>query len=352
MSDSTENSTGCKPQPINDFIPIFMSFTFFIGFVLNCISLWIFWFKVKPWNSMVILQFNLAISDVIITPAAPLIIIYYLKNNWTFGSLLCKFKVFLLSTNMYGSIYFLTLISIHRYFTIAHSNKGSALARKTFIKKLCFFIWGCLFCQGIPFFFVLKTTKVQGITKCLSFHKNEQPSLFFAWNWVILFSGLIIPLSITLVCYSLLIRYMRKVNPINTFSKVMVSKSVRTISISLIIFIICFIPIHITRTLGVTIMLFFPNLCFLVENVEVAHYFTWMLSETNYCLDPILYCFASRRFKYTFTSWCTFLQRQPQKNIAEDSQGNQLETPSDTHCSGHLASQTTHPGSGSAERGK
>ncbi|XP_018422759.1 PREDICTED: P2Y purinoceptor 4-like [Nanorana parkeri] len=333
MSNYTGNTAGCQPQPINDFIAIFLSFIYFIGFVLNCISLWIFWFKVKPWNSMVVLQFNLAISDAIITPAAPLIVMYYLTDNWTYGLFLCRFKVFLLSTNMYGSIYFLTIISIHRYFTIAHNLKRLVLGRKPFITKLCLFIWGCLLCQGIPFFFVLKTTKVQNITKCLSFHKNDEPHLFFAWNWVILFTGLLIPFSITLVCYSLLIKYMRKVSPMNTLSTVMVSKSVRTITISLIIFIICYIPIHITRTLGVTIMLFFPDFCSLLRSVEAAHYFTWMLSGTNCCLDPLLYCFASRRFKCTLTSWCTSLKRQNQ-NITEESQNNQLEGLSDTNCSG------------------
>ncbi|KAM5145491.1 P2Y purinoceptor 4-like [Mantella aurantiaca] len=301
---------------------------------------------------MVVLQFNLAISDALITPAAPLIVMYYLSNKWTFDLLLCQLMVFLLSTNMYGSIYFLTIISIHRYVTIAHNFKRSALARKMFIQKLCLFVWGCLLCQGLPFFLVLKTTKVQGITKCLSFRKTEQSYLFFAWNCVILFTGLLIPFSITLVCYSFLIRYMRKVNPINTFSKVMVSKSVRTISISLIIFIICYIPIHITRTLGVTIMLLYPDLCSLLESVEDAHFYTWMLSGTNCCLDPLLYCFASKRFKYAFTSWCTSLQRQHQSNNTEDSQGNQLEAPTDTHCSGtfQIPKSTTQV-SGSAELG-
>ncbi|KAM9326678.1 uncharacterized protein PAF06_002908 [Gastrophryne carolinensis] len=339
MSNSSGNFTSCQPQHINIFIPIFLSFIFFAGFVLNCISLWIFWFKVKQWNSTVVLQFNLAISDAIITPAAPLIIIYSLTDHWTFGLFFCQFKVFLLSTHMYGSIYFLTIISIHRYLSVAHNVKRQSWIAKPFIVKLCLVVWGCLLLQGIPFFFVLKTSEVHGVTKCLSFHQTEQAVLFFVWNWVILFTGLLIPFSITLICYSLLTRYILKINPMNTLSKVMVSKSVKTIFISLIIFIICYIPVHITRTTGVTIILLSPHLCSLLESVEVAYYITWMMSGMNCCMDPIMYCFASDRFRKTFTSWCTFMHSGCE--ITNYTQGQKVEPPSDVPNHGPIPTMST-----------
>ncbi|XP_069465985.1 lysophosphatidic acid receptor 6-like [Ambystoma mexicanum] len=303
--NTSGNITECQPQKIHLFIPIFLSFIFFIGFILNCISVWIFWFRIKQWNSTMILQFNLAIADAIITPAAPLIIVYSLTDDWTFGTFLCQLKVFLLSAHMYGSIYFLTLISLHRYFTVAHNVKRTVLTRNSFIKKVALVVWGCLLFQGIPFFFILKTTEIQDTTKCLSFHQTEMAVLYFVWNWVIILSGLFIPFGITIICYTLLGRFILKINPMNTVSKVMKSKSIQTISVSLIIFIICYVPVHITRTMGVTIKLFFPTDCELLERVEVVYYITWMLSGTNCCLDPILYCFASDKFYSLFKdSFC------------------------------------------------
>uniref|UniRef100_A0A8C5R8T3 G-protein coupled receptors family 1 profile domain-containing protein n=1 Tax=Leptobrachium leishanense TaxID=445787 RepID=A0A8C5R8T3_9ANUR len=284
-------------------------FVFFVGFLLNCISLWIFWVRISQWNSTMILQFNLAIADAIITPAAPLIIVYSLTDDWLFGTFLCQLKVFLLSTHMYGSIYFLTLISLHRYFTVAHNIKGSILSKKSFITKLCLFVWGCLCFQGFPFFIAMKTSEVHGTTKCLSIHQTDLAILFFVWNWVIIFSGLLIPFSITIICYSLLSRHILKVNPMNLSSKIMLTKSIRTIAVSLVIFLICYVPVHITRTLGVTVILYFPSQCSLLENVEIAYYITWMLSGTNCCMDPILYCFASDKYKKTFLSCFNFLQR-------------------------------------------
>ncbi|XP_069798928.1 P2Y purinoceptor 4-like [Dendropsophus ebraccatus] len=298
------NFTRCQPQTINPIIPIFLSFLYSIGFVLNCISLWIFWFRVKQWNSTVILQFNLAIADAIITPAAPLIIISSFTDHWTFGTFFCQFKLFLLCTHVYGSIYFLTLISVHRYFSVVYSNR-KAFTKKPFITKLCIVVWCCLFLQGFPIFFLLKTSEMNGVTKCLSLYQKNVAIPSFVWNWVVLFSGVLIPFTITLVCYSLLSRYILKVNPMNTITNVMVNKSVQTIFVSLIIFIICFIPIHIAKNMAVTIILYFPSRCTLLKNVEVAFYFVSILFGTNCCIDPILYCYATEKFRQTLTNWCS-----------------------------------------------
>ncbi|MEE6511102.1 hypothetical protein FKM82_017447 [Ascaphus truei] len=332
MLNTSENVTTCQPQKIHAFIPIFLSFVFCIGFIMNCISLYIFWFRIKQWNSTMILQFNLAISDAIITPAAPLIIIYSLTDHWTFGTFFCQFKVFLLSAHMYGSIYFLTLISIHRYFTVVHNVKRTVLTRNSFITKVCLVVWGCLCLQGFPFFFTMKTSDVHGATKCLSFHQTELAILFFVWNWVIIFSGLLIPFGITIVCYSLLSKYILKVNPMNSHSQVMMSKSIQTIGVSLVIFIICYVPVHITRTMGVTVKLFFPSYCSLLERVEVAYYITWMLSGTNCCMDPILYCFASEKFKKIFMNSFVYMRcfRKDQPDTMDNALNVQVESGSGT----------------------
>ncbi|XP_069465983.1 P2Y purinoceptor 2-like [Ambystoma mexicanum] len=303
MLNATDNNLGCQPQKQHIFIPYFLGVSFLFGFILNSLSLWIFWFRMKRWKTATILQFNLAMSDAIVTPGAALILVYSATDDWTFGTLLCQLTVFLLSTNMYGSIYFLALISVHRYYTIIHNAKRTVVTNSSFVKKVCMAVWGCLVIQGIPFFFLLKTSVIRGATKCLNIHQTEMALLFFVWNWVILFSGLLVPFVITVVCYALLIRFILKMNPVNTVSKAMKSKSIQSIGVSLVIFIICYVPVHITRTVAVTIKMFFPTYCRLLETVEIIYYITWTFTGTNCCLDPILYCFASERFNYIFREY-------------------------------------------------
>ncbi|XP_032904638.1 P2Y purinoceptor 4-like [Amblyraja radiata] len=312
MEDSSFNSThqpvsanhstvdpGCKPEDTGVFIPIFLSLVYSTGFILNCVSLWIFWFCIKKWSAGMILQFNLALADAVITPAAPLMVAYFSLAHWPFGQFLCQLKVFLLSTNMYGSIYFLALISIHRYIAVVHCTKKTIFKEARFVKLACIGVWVLLFVQGFPFFFVLKTTETNNSIQCLSIHQDELLVLYFVWNTAILFTGYIIPFVAAVVCYTLLACFIANTNQLK--SQHMKVKSMQMIVVSLAIFIVCFLPVHVSRTVGITMRLFYPDRCQEVSKVELVYYRCLALSSINCCLDPLLYFFASKKFR-SYTS--------------------------------------------------
>ncbi|KAJ7994009.1 hypothetical protein DPEC_G00261500 [Dallia pectoralis] len=108
-------SESCQIQPQHVSITVFLLLVFVVGLVLNVFSVWVFCCRVPKWSSGTVLQFHLALSDVIVTPVAPLMATYFLMDShWVFGSFMCKLKIVLLIIHFYGSILFLTLISIHR----------------------------------------------------------------------------------------------------------------------------------------------------------------------------------------------------------------------------------------------
>ncbi|XP_072344392.1 P2Y purinoceptor 3-like [Scyliorhinus torazame] len=244
-----------------------------------------------------ILQFNLALADAIITPAAPFMIAYFSLSHWPFGQFLCQLKVFLLSTNMYGSIYFLSLISIHRYIAVVHCTKKTILKEEKFVKIVCVGVWVLLFAQGFPFFFVIKTTEINNSTHCLNIHQDELVVLYFVWNMIILVTGYTIPFFASIIFYSLLASFIIKLKTNQLKSKNMKMKSMKMILVSLMIFIICFLPVHVSRTVGVTLKLFYPDQCQSLKSFELVYYWCLALSSTNCCLDPLLYFFASKKFK-------------------------------------------------------
>ncbi|XP_072422173.1 P2Y purinoceptor 1-like [Chiloscyllium punctatum] len=296
-SNNTTTSIPCKPEELGTSIPIFLSLVFSVGFILNSISLWIFWFGIKRWSGGMILQFNLALADGIITPAAPFMIVYFSLSHWPFGQFLCQLKVFLLSTNMYGSIYFLTLISIHRYISVVHCTKKTILKEEKFIKIVCTGVWVLLFAQGFPFFFVLKTTEMYNATQCLNMHQDDLIVLYFVWNTVILCTGYIIPFFVSISCYGLLASFIVKLNPNQLKSKHMKVKSMQMILVSLTIFIICFLPVHVSRTFGISLKFLYPDQCQTLGIIELIYYKCLALSNLNCCLDPLLYFFSSKKFK-------------------------------------------------------
>ncbi|XP_006029762.1 P2Y purinoceptor 2-like [Alligator sinensis] len=269
MENSTQgwrdNITKCQPQQVNIVIPILLSILFLGGLVLNGLSLWIFWFQIRQWNSGMILQFNLALVDSLIIPLAPLMVTYFSRgSHWPFGQFLCQLKVFALSSHLYGSIYFLMLISIHRYFAVVRLNTRSLWKTKPFLKKLCFFFWFILIIQGLPFFFVLKTSVLQGSVRCLNIHQTELSYLYFYYNMIMVVVAFLLPFGISLTCYGLLGGTIAKMSSASLRGKVIKTKSLQMITVSLTIFVICFVPLHICRTMGV-IVKFYDMSCELLH---------------------------------------------------------------------------------------
>ncbi|KAI1900574.1 hypothetical protein AGOR_G00051320 [Albula goreensis] len=294
------NATICPSQRLPPALPWFMVVFYLGGFLLNSLSLWLFSSRTVKWNSSAVLQFNLALNDVLVTPAAPLIVLYSLWDHWPFGLFLCQLKVFLLSVHVYGGICFLTLISIHRCSTVARHPglTQSRMADTCFVRRLCTAVWVGLLLQGLPFFGLLDTWKDENnSTKCLSFHQPNMVSLFFTYNLIVLVLGVLVPFGVFATCYTWLGMFLSRVRVRRVRGRGVRVHAARVITACMFIFTLCYVPLHVTRTVGVTVTLFYPSRCRLLSAIEVAYYISFTLSSANCCLDPLLYCFSSRSFR-------------------------------------------------------
>ncbi|XP_041098519.1 P2Y purinoceptor 4 [Polyodon spathula] len=294
-------TSPCPAEPQSIIIPVFLVLVFLGGFILNSASLWIFWFRIPHWNSGMILQFHLVLSDAMVIPAAPFMAIYYsLGSHWPFGQFLCQLKAFFLSTHLYSSIYFLMLISVHRYVAVVHYTRVSRMKSKDFVHKLCLGVWFFLSIKGMALFFILETSEVGNRIKCLSIHQDQLTGVYFVMNFVLLVPGFLLPFAISVTCYSLLVSSVSKMKTNTLKGKVIKSKSLKMIAVCMSIFVACFTPLHVARTLGVVVKKFFPSACALLTQVESAYYISWTLAGANCCLDPMIYCFGSEKFNKTF----------------------------------------------------
>ncbi|XP_013149741.3 P2Y purinoceptor 4-like [Falco peregrinus] len=293
-------SVDCVAQSLHPAIPALGTLLLLGCILLNGTTLWVFCFRIKQWDSGMILQFSLVLGDVLVIPATPLRISYFsLGNQWPFGQFLCQFEVFLQSIHMYSSIYFLTLICVHRYFVIVQYKSKSVWKKKSFLRKLCFFIWLILFVQGLPFFFFLKTSIVSGSAKCLSIYQSELASFYYSYNMVLVVFSFLLPFAISLTCGALLGAAIAKAATKSSRGKKMKSRSLQIITVSLVIFAICFGPLHILRTVGVVVK-YYGMSCKLLHQVEFAYYISWLFTIANTCLDPLIYVFANVKFKKSF----------------------------------------------------
>ncbi|XP_042278030.1 P2Y purinoceptor 4 [Thunnus maccoyii] len=303
LGNNSNDSGPCVGENQHASITVFLCLVFFLGFLLNTFSIWVFCCRLPCWTSGTMLQFHLAISDAIATPVTPMMAVYFaMGNDWTFGRFLCQVKIALLSVHFYGSTIFLTLISVHRYTAVVHFNKTSCMKRKGFIRKLCAGVWSLLVIQALIYALMLPSSKEGSNGQCLSIHQKNLTNVYFVINFFLFIFGFLLPFSVSAVCYSRLANTLTRLN-ISTAKGLKVKlKSQRMIGMCLVIFGLCFLPLNVVRTVGVVLKKFFPQHCHALLQIETAYYASVILAGVNGCLDPLLYCFGSQNFRDAFQS--------------------------------------------------
>ncbi|XP_060106605.1 P2Y purinoceptor 2-like [Heteronotia binoei] len=298
---NSTNSTACQVQKAHLAIPLLLGILSVGCLVFNSISLWIFWFKLKCWNSSIMLQFNLALVDATILPITPLMVTYFIfDNHWPFGEFLCQFQGFIFGIHLYGSIYFLMLISVHRYQAIVHYSAKSLWRKKTFWKKLIGVFWVFLFLQGLPFFFIIKTLDSNGSKRCLTTYQSELSNTFLIYSTIQMLLCFLLPFCISMASYVMLGAYIAKISKATLQGRVIKTKSIQMITVALVIFAICFMPYHVCSTV-ITILRLYEMSCELLHHIETSYYISFVFTMVNCCLDPFIYNFANESFNRSFS---------------------------------------------------
>ncbi|XP_053936572.1 P2Y purinoceptor 2 [Cuculus canorus] len=277
-------------------LPISYGIVCVVGLFLNLLALYLFIFRIKTWNASTTYMFNLAVSDTLYVVSLPLLVYYYaMGDNWPFSVGLCKIVRFLFYTNLYCSILFLLCISIHRFLGICFPLKSLQWGHVRYARRVSVIVWVVtVVCQSPVLFFVTTSVKRDTIT-CHDTSSKDLFGQFVIYSSVMLVLLFCIPFLIIIICYCLMAR--RLLQPTRGMSRLSRSKkkSVKMIIIVLMVFIVCFLPFHVTRTLYYSFRSWDLS-CQTLNAINLAYKVTRPLASTNSCLDPILYFLAGQRF--------------------------------------------------------
>ncbi|XP_069065966.1 P2Y purinoceptor 4 isoform X2 [Pleurodeles waltl] len=299
--NTTENYDACVFNEEFKFIllPLSYAIVCILGLALNAGAIWMFVFKMRPWNATTIYMFNLAVSDILYVLSLPTLVYYYAdRNNWPFGEAMCKIVRFLFYTNMYSSILLLTCISIHRYIGICHPIRSLKLNKTKYAKILCFSVWLVVIVCLIPNLIFVTISSSGNNTLC---HDTTKPSEFdhyvhYSSSIMTLLFGL--PFLVIVVCYCLMAKELWKphltgiTQDLPAFKK----RSIKMIIIVTTVFVVCFLPFHVTRTLYYTARLLEAN-CSVLNIVNFTYKITRPLASANSCIDPILYFLSGDNYR-------------------------------------------------------
>ncbi|KAB5575056.1 hypothetical protein PHYPO_G00216410 [Pangasianodon hypophthalmus] len=288
--------TKCNfTKDFNLLLPVTYSLVLVVGLLLNLTALYAILFRIKNWSPNTIYMINLIVCDTLYILTLPFLIYYYsVEKNWPFTEAFCKLIRFLFYTNLYGSILFLSCINVHRFIVICHPVRSMGWINARRARYVSVLVWVIVLIFQAP---VLYFARSKNGTTCTDTTTDELFEYFLSYSSFISVIFFLIPFVLVMLCNSLMVHKLIQPSTVRgAISQRSRQKSVRMIVIVLLVFIVCFVPFHLTRSLHY----FFRHLkvnCKLLEGSRIAYKISRPLVTINSCIDPILYFMAGQGFR-------------------------------------------------------
>ncbi|KAM4545875.1 P2Y purinoceptor 3 [Odontesthes bonariensis] len=304
----------------------------------------------RRWNTSLIYMVNLATTDLMYGLSLPFLVAsYMLRDRWVFGDFMCRLVRFLFYFNLYCSIFFLTCISVHRYLGICHPMRTITLESKRVVKGTCALVWVVVFILTCPIFRFAKTGYVmrggagavelegmrgdengtgelyeEGYMNCWDDAIDKEFADYVPYGIVLHLLGFFVPFVIIAWCYSQVVRTIfqtlrsppssveggedgpvgnGRAEEVRDRERTSVSisgsqyshyirrrrKSIKTIVTITLLFALCFLPFHVTRTLFLLLRRGQLGGCNAMKTVSICYKVTRPLASCNAWLNALLY---------------------------------------------------------------
>ncbi|KAK2912433.1 P2Y purinoceptor 3-like [Channa argus] len=288
-------------------LPVSYSLVFMLGLSLNGALLWSVCSRTRRWSSTVIYMANLAVADLLyVLSLPPLIISNAMGDVWPFGNVLCKTVRFFFFVNLHCSMLFLTCVSVHRFLGVCFPIAAVRLRSK----KLALFasgsVWVLASAEILPTLVFAHTGVIYNTTVCFEMTNPKEFNIYFPYGLFLAIVGFLIPFLIVVTCYCSIMRalYCRAADSIfNARTARMRNKSLTTLLIVCLMFVVCFVPYHIARTVYLFVRVYMPGDCHLLNMVTISYKVWKPVVSFNCCANPLFYFWASGRYRQKLRAW-------------------------------------------------
>ncbi|XP_062326648.1 relaxin-3 receptor 1 [Osmerus eperlanus] len=220
-----------------------------------------------------------------------------LDFSWPFGDAMCKIILSVTVMNMYASVFFLTAMSVTRYWSVASALKNRVRQRSCSVKWICAVLWVSATVATAPTTIFSTVTVVAGEKLCLlRFPEgHDWLALYHIQKIIIAF---VIPMLIVCICYLMLLRFIRLRSMNNNNNPKRRSRVTKSVTIVVLSFFLCWMPNHAITFWGVLVKF---NAVYWDKSYYMVHTYvfpvTVCLAHANSCLNPVLYCLMRREFR-------------------------------------------------------
>ncbi|XP_042266367.1 P2Y purinoceptor 1-like [Thunnus maccoyii] len=215
------NNTTCQRVSLeftDRFLPPVFILVFIVGLVANGWGLKSLLHNWKKLGDINVFVLNLGLADILYLLTLPFLMVYYfMEKIWIFGDTFCKITRFCFNLNLYGSIGFLTCISVYRYLAIVHPMRVRGRLTVIHSVAISVMVWLLVSVQSLPDMFYTKTSENK--TACYDTTNNiyVEDYLKYSFGWTL--TGFCLPFLITLGCYGHVIVILCRQNTTDKISR-------------------------------------------------------------------------------------------------------------------------------------
>ncbi|XP_053122748.1 platelet-activating factor receptor [Hemicordylus capensis] len=284
---------------------VYYSIIFILGFVANTYVLYIFGrvYAKKKLNEIKLFMVNLTIADLLFLITLPMWIVYYHKRgNWIMPSFLCNLAGYLFFVNTYCSVAFLGVITYNRFQAVTKpltAAQSSTRRRGIYVTVAIWILIG-----GPSMYFLIGESINDEIisnhvfNRCFERYDTTKDNIAVLAIHVVICICFFAIFLIVLISNGFIIRTLLS-QPVKTQKSTHVRhRALWLVSTVLAVFIICFVPHHIVDLPWTLVVLNKWDISRRSQQlVNDIHQVTLCLLGTNCVLDPIIYCFLTKRFR-------------------------------------------------------
>lgn len=286
----------------------------YVLFILRCLR------EAKAMGEIRIYMTNLTIADLLFVCALPFWIGYYSRHgNWVYADFMCRLTGSFFFINTYCSILFLGAISVNRYWAVTRPLDAASSDHRLRGIIISVIIWALTISMAIPYLVNPATnTDENQVIRCFEGYQNQTDSekkTIAATHFSII--GLFfVVFSLVVVCNLLIAQALLSSNaksihlsqsnkPLSSQKPHGVKRNALQMLVAVVgVFVVCFLPHHVIQGAWTLAVLQIQQGWGHVgwgqgtrQALNDAHQITLLLMGLNCILDPVVYCFATRKFR-------------------------------------------------------
>uniref|UniRef100_A0A1A8FLV7 Pyrimidinergic receptor P2Y, G-protein coupled, 6 n=2 Tax=Nothobranchius korthausae TaxID=1143690 RepID=A0A1A8FLV7_9TELE len=283
-------------------LPSVYSIVFVLGIPLNSTVILKIWRKRPNLSRNNIYMLNLAIADFLYVASLPLLIYNYASSDyWPFGELTCKLVRFQFYSNLHGSIFFLTCISVQRYVGICHPlETWPKQGGRRMAWCICGGVWLVVAILCAPTFHFAATGIQRNRTVCYDLSTPDRSVDYYPYGMALTFLGFLLPFLGVMVCYCRMAHILcRPVSyqGVTVATREKRDRAVRMIIVVATVFSISFLPFHLTKTVYLVLRSVPGVRCETRNLFSIIFKSTRPFASMNSILDPILFYFTQPHYR-------------------------------------------------------